>query len=193
MKYKKGQYNIFVHIALSMLLLIALTLGIGKNLYAKYITKDSDGDSATVAKFEIDMEDLNKGSLLDSVEMNFDSDNIVAGTETVQEVRVLEISNKSEVAVDVSFIVFTSGNLPLNFLIEGSEDESMVASSTILDSSVDETTKINDLYRKDSENVHLAIGETIYVKFTVSFEILDSKYSGFVDLVNLKIVATQTD
>lgn len=197
-KIKNG--DIFVKIALAMLLLITVTFGINKDLYAKFITKDSGEDSAQVAKFEINMSDLEgKEPFFQGIKMDFKQDQNGENTLENKESRMLMIKNNSEVACEVDFTINTTGNLPLTFLLQESSSSTMSSSTVMLNSTVGGDTTVGSgglesgLYSVTSNKVSLDIGETLYFELTVSLIVLDAKYSGFVDLINIKILTTQVD
>lgn len=95
----------FLTIAKFILLFIILTIYPISSLYARYVSKDYNGENATVARFDVD-ESF-------SAEQNFPV--LIKPGETVT--REIIINNNSDVAVNVFINVENvTKNLPLTFL-----------------------------------------------------------------------------
>lgn len=188
MKYKRHNGDIFIKISLAILFLLTITLGINKDLYAKFVSKDSADDSARVAKFDIEYDDEN---FFKNFNMTYKQNG-----DNTSETRTLVITNASEVVVSTKITIQTSGNLPLMFeLKEVVEDVDVVG---VPDDDIPLTLtpiETNDGTRKaESQSFELDIDESITLSLRIYLHTpVDAKYSGFVDLINIKTTTVQVD
>ncbi len=119
MRKKRLQLNIFLRIAIAILVLLALSVCFLPNgLYARYITSDSTSDGSRVAKFQVSsiLEDENSNEIL-----KFEAP---CSPNNSEEFKIV-VENDSEVVVKCTLTVSTSENLPYLIKIDSNEVEEL--------------------------------------------------------------------
>ena len=147
MSKRNSNKPFFLYLGIFMLGLCIISNSMLGGMFARYVTKDSNKDSARVAKFEI----VDDGLYSDVTVLR------VTAKPDAEHAFYYDVTNKSEVSVRV-IVTSTNltNNLPLKIVVEGAEGKFFTDenSKVIIEFVVGETQriKIGFAWSTDSEN-----------------------------------------
>lgn len=153
--------NIIKFIMLFLLIMVVLSFSLVGNLLAKYSTGAENSETARVAKFKITESGISTVSI--------SSEKFRPGFTFEQPV---EITNESEVAVNYILAKTTTGNLPLQFELNGKDFSNSTYSETIEPNSKKKSYVMKVIW-PESEN--------------------NPEYAGMVDSIKLMLTVNQVD
>ena len=158
---KRNPGNKMSLIILSLLVLVMISTALTGNLLAKFATGSENREVASVAKFNI----IESGVM----EIDVSANKLKPGSTLVQPIKV---HNDSEVAVDYTLTVNTTGNMPLVLEMNGEQGNPLVFSQTLAPNATERSYDLNIVW-PESEN--------------------DPKYIRMVDVIKLSLTVVQKD
>lgn len=151
------KHNVFFILFIAIFTLVLISSAMLTGINAKFLSSDSASDSANVAKFNVVIDITEDGN----VELTTPIEMMPGGVEKIH----IKIESKSEVAVQGTITLSSTGNLPLT-ITGGTSTFSIGAGNG-----------------------------SFTTEFTISWpaEKNDAKYSGEVDIVSISVVTEQVD
>lgn len=158
---KNGKLNIPMVAAAVLLCLTLISIAMMSGFYAKYISTGEGSDEARVAKFEVTQ-----------TATCFSEDMEIKASPGEVSQREIKVENKSEVAIRyIIRIENVTGNIPLEFTVDGAEATADGAFVGAMEPNSNETYTMKINWNKT--NAQLYIGMVDLVRVTLTAEQID--------------------